>query len=192
MSVLLFSVAGEPIPQGSKHAFGRGRMVEGADLPGKRRKDGTRRPAHRLRDWRRAISAAAAAAAQPEAIAWPYVELLAEFVLPRPRSHYTHDGIIRPRCRELLPGVRPDLSKLVRGLEDACTGYVWSDDAKVVSYAWVRKRYADATGWVGVNVQVRPVCAAACPFDVPTDKLAAAMLGPVQRVKWAEVRGKLQ
>lgn len=56
------------------------------------------------------------------------VRLTAVFVLPRPsRLAWKR----RPTPRVFAP-VKPDLSNLVKSLEDAMTGVVWVDDAQVV------------------------------------------------------------
>jgi Holliday junction resolvase RusA-like endonuclease len=60
------------------------------------------------------------------------VRLAVVFFLPRPKSapkRVTHHT------------TRPDLSKLLRGVEDALTGVLWSDDARVIELV-ARKGYA--------------------------------------------------
>lgn len=51
--------------------------------------------------------------------------------LPKPKS-----------VKREHPTVRPDLTKLVRGIEDALTGIVWRDDAQVVEQ-FLAKRYGE-------------------------------------------------
>lgn len=56
--------------------------------------------------------------------------LVVQFYVPRPKSHYGARGL-RPSAPD-YPAVRPDVTKLLRAVEDACTGVVWRDDAQVV------------------------------------------------------------
>jgi Holliday junction resolvase RusA-like endonuclease len=51
------------------------------------------------------------------------VKLLATFVFARPKS-------VSAKKREHMT-VAPDLSKLIRGIEDALTGLLWRDDSQV-------------------------------------------------------------
>lgn len=60
------------------------------------------------------------------------VRLAIVFFLPRPKS-------MPARIKHHL--TRPDLSKLVRGVEDALTGILWSDDSRIVDVI-ARKAYA--------------------------------------------------
>jgi len=52
----------------------------------------------------------------------------------RPKSHYgtgRNSGILKKTARK-RPSTRPDLSKLVRAVEDSLTGYAYKDDGQVV------------------------------------------------------------
>ena len=113
-------VLGEPIPQGSMRAIGRGRM----------KSDNVR-----LQPWRDTVAwrvHEAMAGAPP--LTGP-LEVRATFVLPRPPS--------APK-RRWAPEKKPDLDKLLRALLDAATaGGAWVDDAQVVA-ATARKVYATA------------------------------------------------
>lgn len=69
------------------------------------------------------------------------------FFLSRPQNHY---GTGRNAGKLKLsappyPMVTPDLTKLVRAVEDAITGIIWKDD-KQVAEQHTRKRYADKPG----------------------------------------------
>ncbi len=64
------------------------------------------------------------------------------FSLPKPKSV----------TRE-LPTVKPDVLKLARSTEDALTGIVWVDDARIVSER-LRKLYAPCDAAVGCLVRV--------------------------------------
>jgi hypothetical protein len=66
--------------------------------------------------------------------------LTVDFYLPRPKSHY---GVrsLKPSA-PLFPIVRPDATKLLRVVEDACTGILWRDDAQIAEQH-VRKHYGE-------------------------------------------------
>lgn len=76
------------------------------------------------------------------------LELLVVFTVPRPKGHYGARGL-RPSAPE-YPAVRPDVTKLLRAVEDACTGIVWRDDAQIIEQH-ATKRYGEpASAWVRV------------------------------------------
>jgi hypothetical protein len=78
------------------------------------------------------------------------------FVLARPRT-----------VRRPYPSVTPDLSKLVRAVEDALTDAgVWRDDALVVRYHELEKRYAAVGEGPGVLISIRPLAAVSLPGRV--------------------------
>jgi Holliday junction resolvase RusA-like endonuclease len=61
------------------------------------------------------------------------------FYMPRPKGHFRSAKQAEATGRPLRPSapayptVKPDVSKLVRAVEDALTGVVWRDDAQVVT-----------------------------------------------------------
>lgn len=67
------------------------------------------------------------------------------FTFTRPPSHYLTGRLTAGRltaAAPLVPGVKPDLSKLVRSTEDALTtAGVWRDDALAVEYGRMAKVY---------------------------------------------------
>jgi len=71
------------------------------------------------------------------------------FTVARPKSHYGKNGV-RPSA-PLYPTTRPDVLKLARAVEDACTGVVWRDDAQIV-LELIAKEYGEP---VRVHVSVR-------------------------------------
>jgi len=179
--VIRFAIAGEPVPQGSKVGQIVGRRVkfhgavavlepkvlltEQADMSTKTK------GRDRLKKWRGRIETAAAramlewgtsavlASERSEAVVSPFtfaVVLSAEFVLPRPPSHYKPSGDLTAKAKRdnAHPG-KPDLSKLVRAVEDAMSGIVYGDDAQVQRYGAVFKRYAERGGRGGVIVEVK-------------------------------------
>lgn len=68
------------------------------------------------------------------------------FYMPRLKSHFRKDGSLRPDA-PVYPGVRPDVLKLARAVEDALTGVIWADDAAIVDER-LRKRYGSRPGVV--------------------------------------------
>lgn len=62
------------------------------------------------------------------------------FYVARPKGHYGKNGL-RPSA-PAYPTVRPDVLKLARAVEDACTGIVWRDDAQIV-IELLRKYYGE-------------------------------------------------
>lgn len=70
------------------------------------------------------------------------VGLAVVFTLLRPKGHHgtgRNAGKLRDSAPD-YPCVKPDATKLLRGVEDAMTGVIWRDDAQVVEQ-FVSKRY---------------------------------------------------
>lgn len=118
-------IPGDPASQGSKvfkgiSKSGRGIMIESCK---------------RLPAWRNDVRAALIDDhGQPKAFFDGPIHLEIEFVLRRPKS--------APKKREPLASKKPDLSKLLRAVEDAVTSAgIWRDDAQVVSVT-MEKRIA--------------------------------------------------
>jgi Holliday junction resolvase RusA-like endonuclease len=76
------------------------------------------------------------------------LETRMEFVLARPKS----------RKNDVYVTTAPDISKLIRSTEDALTGIVWTDDARVAMCSAV-KRYAVADELPGLYLRVTQVAA---------------------------------
>ena len=134
MTALTVTVLGEPIPQGSLRAVGRGRMIS----------DNTR-----LRPWRDTVAWHVREDMVSEGVVTfeGPVSLHATFTLPRPKS--------APK-RRWAPDRKPDLDKLLRALLDACTaGGAWSDDAQVVT-ASASKVYPVDGSLPGVTFTIAP------------------------------------
>ena len=107
--MLSFVVYGRPAPQGSKKLIGHGQMVEVSKY---------------LKPWRQAVERAAEAAIARV----PQWQPMTGALLLRVSFS------LQPPAKPVrgMPYVRPDLSKLVRGVEDALTNAgVWQDDALV-------------------------------------------------------------
>lgn len=164
---LRFAVAGVPISQGSKGARIVGRRVpfggtyavvapravlfEVTDMARKTRPSGA------LKRWRSAVAACALARRQLEQldIFKGPVELDAQFVLPRSPAHFIGPTARLKRSAPAYPGL-PDLSKLIRAIEDAMSGVVYDDDRQVVRVR-ASKRYGVKGGTGGVIICVREI-----------------------------------
>jgi Holliday junction resolvase RusA-like endonuclease len=125
--VIRFTVYGQPAPAGSKTP---GRAKDGRlfvrDSSGQR---GT--------EWRRQVAQVAGETmAGGELVEGPLVLQLV-FHVPRPKGHYGKRGL-RPSA-PAHPTTKPDVTKLVRAVEDALTGIVWRDDAQVVKQVACKK-----------------------------------------------------
>lgn len=123
-STATFRVEGmAPAPQGSKRHVGRGVMVESCK---------------QVKPWRYLVAQSAIAAGVP-LIRGP-VRLSVVFVFARPLGHLRKDGTLKPSAPR-HHAVRPDVSKVLRSVEDALTGICYEDDARIVGAA-IEKRYA--------------------------------------------------
>jgi Holliday junction resolvase RusA-like endonuclease len=80
--------------------------------------------------WRRQVAQAAGEAMNGAGLLDGALSLTVRFWVPRPKGHYGARGL-RPSA-PVYPTTRPDVTKLLRAIEDACTGIVWRDDAQVV------------------------------------------------------------
>lgn len=140
--VFELTVRGTPAPQGSKKAFynkrlGRAQLVE----------DNERTKPWRDRVWGAAVDQLGSGWTP---IAGP-VRLDAVFTMPKPKS--------APKRRRTWPAKKPDLSKLIRAVEDSLTDAgVWGDDGQVVEYGRVLKAYpledVDALDSPGVRIRI--------------------------------------
>jgi crossover junction endodeoxyribonuclease RusA len=143
VSLLNITVHGIPAPQGSKKHVGNGVMVE---------------MSKRLPSWREAVKTAAVEAkGDREPMTGP-VELYVNFHFPRPKSHYGtgRNAATLKQSAPLFVAKAPDLSKLIRSIEDALTeAGVWRDDALVVMVR--AEKYYNGHGFAGANITVREV-----------------------------------
>lgn len=131
-------VFGLPGPQGSKSFKGMTTGRRGQPVPR------LVESSAKVKPWRDAVSLGARQAVakhtsrirkENPAYRWELLdgplEAAVWFTLPRPQ---------RPKHPD-HPIVYPDLSKLLRSTEDALSGIVWADDARVVGYRALYKRY---------------------------------------------------
>lgn len=141
---LSFSVLGVPAPQGSFRAA----------YSQKSKRAFVVQSCKRTMPWRQEVAAKAEQAKDGQRVLTLEgpLKLTAYFFMPRPKGHYGKKGL-RPSAPQ-FPDKKPDLSKLVRALEDAMTGIVYVDDAQIVLYD-VAKLYAEHDGHhPGVRVKV--------------------------------------
>lgn len=123
-------VHGLPAPQGSKRHVGRGVMIESSK---------------KVKPWRQDVKYAALEAVGD---AWTLLDgpLAASmvFTFARGKGHYRtgRNAHLLRDSAPTRPAVTPDLSKILRSTEDALTGVVWKDDARVVEYTALGKWYA--------------------------------------------------
>jgi len=134
--IIKFDVAGKPVPRGSKRAFPI------------RRKDGSLGVAvsdntgERGRLWMAMVQEAARSALPSGWVPRSEpIRLFIVFRFRRPKAHYTTRGAVKSSA-PAYPTVKPDLTKLLRAVEDALTGVVWRDDSQII-YQAVVKEYAD-------------------------------------------------
>jgi Holliday junction resolvase RusA-like endonuclease len=173
---LTFFVPGRAIPAGSKRAFawrdGSGRTHAGVeDVSGRSGKE-----------WRAAIRMAASLALRVDgraSMTRPPADgplaLTLTFYTPRPAGHYGKRGL-RPGA-PARPTTRPDVLKLARAVEDACTGILWRDDSQIVD-EFLTKRFADDHG-IGVVITVDPAdVTRRAPADAPQLVLATVVDDP--------------
>ena len=141
--MLTFTVAGmPPAPQGSKRHLGNGVMVESSK---------------NVKPWRFLVQQAAINLNHPT-ITGP-ISISCVFLFPRPRSHYTAKGTLRPNA-PTYHSVRPDGSKCLRSTEDALvdSGLV-QDDARI-ALASFTKRYTTDAEHPGAIITIIPLNAA--------------------------------
>lgn len=122
---MTFDVFGRPAPQGSKRYVGGNRASGGRFIEASKY----------LPAWRQAVKEAAIVAKGEAETLTDAVEVSVSFFLERPKSITV--------TKRPLPIVVPDLSKLIRAIEDSMTDAgVWADDSQVIKIT-AYKFYAD-------------------------------------------------
>ena len=118
-----FRVYGKPATAGSKRAFVNRKTMRAIVVD----------DAKHGRPWRHAVQAAAMEHCAGKPLWNGPVALGLEFLFERPKGHFgtgANAGRVKasaPRCHT----TKPDLTKLVRAVEDALTKVVWKDDSLV-------------------------------------------------------------
>ncbi|MDW5563539.1 MAG: RusA family crossover junction endodeoxyribonuclease [Methanomassiliicoccus sp.] len=128
VETLSFVVLGEPTPEGSTRAY----YIKALD-----RTVTTHQNKKGLQAWRNRVATEAQRALDGRE--WKCdpcsaYSVSVDFVLSRPPSV--------PEHRRLHPTVKPDIDKLVRAINDALTGILFSDDCQVVAMS-MSKDYCD-------------------------------------------------
>ncbi len=111
----------------------------------------------RAKSWKQEVASAAAAAYRGPLLTGP-LSVAFVFFVTRPKGHYrtgSNAHLLKDSAPE-HPTVRPDLLKLARGVEDALTGVVYTDDSLIVDER-LMKMYGP---WNLLRVTIAPVVAA--------------------------------
>ena len=130
---IAFKVLGKPATQGSKtEQVIRDRKGEPIIKNG-RALTTIREANPRLAQWRQEV-AYAASKAYGGPLLIGAIRLSLVFYRPRPQDHFgtgRNAGKLKESAED-YPIQRPDLLKLARAVEDACTGILWADDSHIV------------------------------------------------------------
>lgn len=149
------TVHGQPAPQGSKRPFrnqttGRLHMAE---------------QSKRVAPWRQDVKHAALAVLGDD---WTLLDgplaVSMVFTFARPKGHWRtgrNAHLLRGSAPARPAGI-PDLSKLARSTEDALTGVLWVDDARIVEYRrfgkwWAGSSDVDVLTVPGAVIRVWPL-----------------------------------
>ena len=139
-----FRVYGLPRPGGSKTAFynkklGRAMIVDACKT---------------VKTWRQDVKTAALSV-KPDALFDGCLRFDCTFLMPRPKGHFRtgkNAHLLRdtaPPC----PNTKPDLLKLGRSTEDALTGIMWVDDARIV-HEILSKSFAVGGETIGADILI--------------------------------------
>lgn len=128
--MIILWVPGIPAPGGSKkqmlsHTTGKIITMDACD---------------RNADWRSQVAQAAYLEMVGKKPMMGPLSVRFEFTLPRPKSHYL-TGKNKHILKKYTPSyhiVKPDLTKLIRAAEDACTGIIWRDDCQIARQEGVK------------------------------------------------------
>jgi crossover junction endodeoxyribonuclease RusA len=136
-----FFVSGVPKPAGSKTAFvnkhtGKAIVTDACKTS---------------KDWKSLVAYTAREYYKGELLTGPVIVTMT-FYQTRPACHYgsgKNAAVLKPSA-PTWPTGKPDVLKLTRAVEDACTGILWKDDSQIVDERII-KRYGDKPG---VKIQV--------------------------------------
>jgi Holliday junction resolvase RusA-like endonuclease len=90
-------------------------------------------------DWMNLIKVYASAAMAGRELFDGALVLRVVFYRQRPKGHFRKDGSVKPSA-PAFPDTKPDCSKLMRAAEDALSGVVYVDDARLAD-SWPSKRF---------------------------------------------------
>lgn len=93
------------------------------------------------RAWKERVALKAAEACRGMDIFEGPLRLKVVVCLLRPAGQLKKSGGLKKGAR-ICPAVRPDITKLIRGIEDALNGLAWRDDSQIVEQE-AMKLYAD-------------------------------------------------
>lgn len=142
--VIRFTVFGIPQPGGSKRSV----PIKRGDGSQVMRANGSPMVVvldanPKATDWKQTVRAAARQAYQGDLLRGPLIVTM-RFYVPRPKWHFgsgRNAGQIKPKA-PAFPITKPDVLKLARGTEDACTNVIWADDAQTHSLI-LSKQYGE-------------------------------------------------
>jgi len=136
-NAITFFVPGVPKPSGSKRGFYVPKLKRVVITDDNRNS----------RDWKTDVQQAALKVYTQE-FSRPLIEgplkLEVTFVFPRPKSHFRVNGALRDSAPKDFIG-RPDITKLLRAVEDALNKVVWNDDSQIILQI-ACKRYGPTPG----------------------------------------------
>jgi Holliday junction resolvase RusA-like endonuclease len=144
VTTIRFFVAGKPQTAGSKTAVPMGARMGVIEA-------GSKESRARKRSWRGDLRDAAMNAMKERDLGWAAgdpLEMTLVIVRTRPSAHMRtgrHAGAVKEWAGHLRPVQRPDATKVLRAVEDALEGYLFSDDAQIVKQT-VYKVYGDQCG----------------------------------------------
>lgn len=139
MTLVRFTVVGDPAAQGSKRHVGRGVLVESSKL---------------LAPWRADVVKVASEAMQGMRPLTGPLNVVMTFRVARPKAHYRSNGELKPTA-PTWSEKRPDTDKLARAVCDSLTvAGVWLDDSQVSSLRAVKVYAKPPEHPVGVDVLV--------------------------------------
>jgi crossover junction endodeoxyribonuclease RusA len=137
-----FFVRGLPAPGGSKRAIvspaGKVNVIDDA---------------RHNKDWKSLVACRAAEVYQGAPLDGAALDVMMIFHMARPRNHYgtgRNAGRLKPAA-PYYSRRKPDLLKLARSTEDACTGILWRDDSQTARLCLVKVYGSNP----GVEIRVR-------------------------------------
>lgn len=131
---IVFAVLGKPEPAGSKRSFVPTNRHTGQPFrrPGGGIVVNTVDDNPKSKPWKQKVAAVAYDHRPDELLDGP-IRLSLSFFRVRPQGHFNSKGELNKEgLANPYPATRPDVLKLARGVEDALTGVIWSDDARIV------------------------------------------------------------